>query len=218
MNRCKVLVKVILLFSAQVVCAENAEMIVPGNFSGGSLQGWEQEIFRGKTDYQLESLTDRKVVRAESSNSASGLYKKQRIDLWQTPYISWQWRVEQAIDPSDERLKAGDDYAARVYVVVSGGLAFWRTRAINYVWSAGQAKGAVWSNAYAGDNVKMMSLRDKQDETATWQQEKRNVREDFQRLFGEDVHYIDAIALMTDSDDSKGRAIAYYGDIIFSAE
>lgn len=218
MNRCEVLVKVILLFSAQVVCAENIEMIVPGNFSGGSLQGWEQKSFRGKTHYQLELLSDRKVLRAESSDSASGLYKKQRIDLWKTPYISWQWRVEQTIDPSDERLKAGDDYAARVYVVVSGGLAFWRTRAINYVWSAGQAKGAVWSNAYAGDNVKMMSLRDKQDKTANWQQEKRNIREDFQRLFGEDVHYIDAIALMTDSDDSKGRAIAYYGDIIFSAE
>ncbi|MDZ4154108.1 DUF3047 domain-containing protein, partial [Methylicorpusculum sp.] len=34
--------------------------------------------------------------------------------------------------------------------------------------------------------------------------------------FGEDIRYIDAVAIMSDSDDSQGKVTAYYGDIYFS--
>ena len=38
----------------------------------------------------------------------------------------------------DESTKDRDDYAARLYLVKSGGILIWRTKAVNYVWSSGK--------------------------------------------------------------------------------
>jgi hypothetical protein len=51
-----------------------------------------------------------------------------------------------------------------------------------------------------------------------WVSHKRNVRADLKEQFGEDILSIDAVALMTDTDNSGGRAQTFYGDIWFSAE
>ena len=41
---------------------------------------------------------------------------------------------------------------------------------------------------------------------------------DLQKLFGEDLSYIDAVALMSDTDNSGGQVFAFYGDIWFSKD
>ena len=51
-----------------------------------------------------------------------------------------------------------------------------------------------------------------------WQHYKRNVREDLRRLIGKDIRYIDAVAIMTDSDNSGKKATGYYGDIFFTSD
>ena len=119
---------------------------------------------------------------------------------------------------TDETVKSGDDYAARVYVVVSGGLLPWRTRAVTYVWASGAARGDSWENAFAGKNVQMLALRDRRDRLSTWYAEKRNVYQDLKQLFGAEIQFIDAVAVMTDTDNSDGHASAFYGDIYFSKE
>ncbi|WP_305910158.1 DUF3047 domain-containing protein [Methylomarinum sp. Ch1-1] len=192
------------------------EKVEVGRFSAGDLSGWESKRFEGDTRYRLIDIDGLSVLKAESQASASGLYKKQRIDLFKTPYLNWRWRIMRRLSKRDELEKSGDDYVARVYVVVSGGWAFWKTRAINYVWSGNQAKGMVWPNAFAGDHAMMMALRDRRDSVAVWYRERRNVLEDLQRLFGERIRYVDAVALMTDSDNGGGQAESLYGDIYFS--
>jgi hypothetical protein len=104
-------------------------------------------------------------------------------------------------------------------VVVNGGAAFWQTKALNYVWSSTSPVGKVWPNAYAGANGKMtmIALRSSTDKTGTWYSEKRNILDDLKHQFGEDIQYIDAVAIMSDSDDSQGKVTAYYGDIYFSS-
>jgi len=191
--------------------------LMVGSFSSGTLAGWESKEFKGETRYRLTDLAGETVLKAESNGTASGLVKKQRIDLQKTPFINWHWRIEKRLGALNEQAKTGDDYAARVYVVISGGWAFWRTRAINYVWAQSSPKGKVWPNAFAGDHAMMLALRSSGDETHTWYTEKRNVRDDLKRQFGEDIRYIDAVALMTDTDNSQGRATSFYGDIFFSS-
>ena len=51
-----------------------------------------------------------------------------------------------------------------------------------------------------------------------WVEERRNVRADFRALFGKDIRYVDAVAIMSDTDNSGGAALAYYGDITFTSE
>ncbi|MGR8980911.1 MAG: DUF3047 domain-containing protein [Gammaproteobacteria bacterium] len=203
-------------FSGGAGAADDRLMV--GAFSSGTLSHWESKAFKGETCYRLIDLAGEKVLKAESNGTASGLVKKQRIDLDMTPYLNWRWRIDERLGALNEQAKSGDDYAARVYVVVSGGWAFWRTRAINYVWAQTSPKGKIWPNAFAGDHAVMIALRSSGDAAHTWFHEKRNVRDDLKRQFGEDIRYLDAVAIMTDTDNAGGRALSYYGDIFFSSK
>jgi hypothetical protein len=195
------------------------KLYVPvGEFSEGRLDGWQSKAFKGKTDYRLVADEGRTVLRAVSEGQASGLYREMVIDLDQTPYLNWSWRVDGTLGRVNERSKGGDDYPARLYVIVGGGLAFWQTRSVNYVWSSAARQGDSWANAFAGDQVRMVAVRSGNRETGRWLREKRNVREDLQRFFGAAIHRIDAVAVMSDTDNSGGRAVAYYGDIFFTDE
>lgn len=196
--------------------AVQAQELVVGAFSRGELDSWKEKVFSGKTGYAIVELPTGKALRATSTAAASGLFKEITVDLEQTPYLHWSWRIGSTFKGNDERSKAGDDYPARVYVVVSGGLLFWRTRAVNYVWSSHQAEGAEWPNAFT-DNARMVAVRSGVADVGRWVQERRNVREDLRRLFGEDISHIHAVAVMTDSDNTGQAAMAEYGDIYFSA-
>jgi len=207
---------ILLTINSLIYAEPTEEKFMLGAFSTGSLEQWESKQFKNQTLYQLVELDGSRVLKADSNNSASGLFKTQRIDLQQTPVLNWRWRIENRLETRNEQIKTGDDYAARVYVVISGGLAFWQTKAINYVWANASAKGAVWQNAYAGKNAVMIAMRSAADPTGTWFSEKRDVLADLKQHFSEDVRYIDAVAIMTDTDDSKGKATSYYGDIYFS--
>lgn len=201
------------------VCALALTDAIPvGDFSTSGLDGWEEKSFNGHTMYQLTPLDGKTVLAADSHDSASGLYRKQRVDIREYPYLNWRWRIESRLAVTDETTKAGDDYAVRVYVVVDGGIFFWRTKAISYVWAEASARGDVWPNAFAGKSAMMLALRDRRDNLSTWYTEKRNIYQDLQQLFGRDFKRIDAVAIMTDTDNSHGEAKAYYGDIYFSRE
>jgi hypothetical protein len=205
-----------LILSTAIRAELTAEKLMIGYFSSGSLDHWEAKEFKGQTKYQLADSAESRVLKAESAGSASGLFKEQRIDLQKTPVMNWSWRIENRLGNINEQTKSGDDYAARIYVVVSGGLTFWRTKAINYVWASTSPKGKIWPNAFAGDHAMMIALRSSSDQTGTWYTEKRNILADLKQQFGEDIRYIDAVAIMTDTDNAQGEVTAYYGDIYFS--
>jgi Protein of unknown function (DUF3047) len=197
--------------------ASGAGRVVVGDFSAGDLTGWEPEVFHGKTAYDLVRLNGQTVLRAQSDKSASGLVRRVRIDLVRTPVLHWRWRVENVLRGVDERTKAGDDYPARVYVIFSGGLFFWNTRAINYVWSNNQPAGTVWPNAFTA-GAQMVAVESGTERVGRWVEERRNVREDFARYFGNEADTVDAVALMTDTDNSGQSAVSYYGNMYFAAE
>ncbi len=194
-----------------------ADRVYVGIFSKGDLIGWQAKSFAGNTLYQLQDDAGRLALRAISDNAASGLFRETKADLDRTPYLHWSWKVENLLAGGDEQSKSGDDYPARVYVVFSGGLFFWRTRAINYVWSSNQPVGSEWPNAFTG-NAKMVAVRGGPAGIGQWLSERRNVKADYWRLFGEEPGEIAAISLMTDTDNTGARAEAWYGDIWFDSE
>ena len=194
-----------------------AERVIVGNFSTGDLNGWEPKSFKGETHYTLTDNRGNKVLKAESNNSASGMVREIKIDLKQTPFLHWSWKTEDVFEDVNERTKEGDDYPARVYVVFSGGLFFWKTRAINYVWSSNQPLGSSWPNAFTS-NARMIAVESGNAKTGEWINERRNVLADFRQLFHEEPGSVDAIAIMTDTDNSGQSAISWYGDIWFSSK
>jgi len=181
------------------------------------INAWEKQVFSGVTSYELHEIDGRQVLKAISKQSASGLVREIEVDLTKTPYMNWSWKVDSILSDVEETKKSGDDYAARVYVVISDGFFFWQTRALSYVWASKQAKGSSWPNAFTG-KATMVAVESGEDSVGEWVEEKRNVLDDINNLLGIDATRIDAVAIMTDTDNSRQSATAYYGDIFFTSE
>lgn len=184
------------------------EIYVPGH------PGWKEKEFAGRTVYTPQR--QEKLLLAESNGTASGLFFEKSIDLRDTPWLNWSWKVENVLQGINEREKGGDDYPARIYVVAKGGLAFWKTRALTYVWASSEPRGSMWPNAFTS-NAHMIAVRSGAGEVGGMKVEKRNIREDWMLAFGEDIEEIDAVAIMTDTDNSGQWARAWYGQPWFSA-
>jgi len=198
--------------------------------------GWERMSF-GKIDtetsYALVRDDSSVVLRAASKGGASGVARKRRVDPSQFPVLEWRWRVSKestVLDKGDARTKAGDDFAARVFVTFDYDHGFTGrlkrralkalgyedvpSRALNYVWANKADVGTVFPNANT-DWVMMMPLQSGTERAGEWVVERRNVVEDYRRVFGEDPPAITGVAIMTDTDDTDTKAIAYYGDVTF---
>lgn len=188
------------------------------SFEADSLKHWETRSFAGETDYSIVELDDQHVLRAQSKMSASAIALELPVDITQTPYLNWRWRVENTFGlEHDEQSKDGDDYPARLYVVVSDGYQPWEVIALNYVWSSNQSVGTTWSSAWT-NKAKMIAVESGDSSAGQWVVEKRNLLEDFHALFDRDVTTIKAVAIMVDSDNHGGSATSYFGDIFFSTE
>ncbi len=197
----------------------NATTLHMGEFSKGSLSGWEEKEFEGETQYSFifDEQIKQRVLKAESNQGASGLFREQRIDLGKTPYLNWSWKTSSFFPNINENEKAGDDFIARIYVVVDGGYFFWKTIALNYVWSSSHNTGEKWDNPFT-PNATMVAVESGKNKLGVWQHYKRNIKEDLKNIVGKDEQYIDAIAVMTDTDNAGLSATTYFGDIFFTSE
>ena len=186
------------------------------DFESGDLSGWREKQFLGKTNYMIGRNEGRNALVAISTASASGLYKTIKIDLEATPYLNWSWKTENTLTGINELTKAGDDYCARVYVLFKHTIFFWSLRSITYVWSSHQPVEASWPNAYTRNAI-TVAVQSGSKNVGRWVSQKRHVKSDYRRLFGKTVQTADGIALMTDTDNSRQSATAYYGNIFFTS-
>nr|WP_159063865.1 DUF3047 domain-containing protein [Thaumasiovibrio occultus] len=186
----------------------SAPLLATMEFSPSAILQWEAKAFAGETDYRLHG----EHILAQSNGSASGLFYENTIDLNATPVLHWRWKPVDFPKVTDERVKGGDDFALRIYVVARTGWGPWNVKAITYVWSQTQRSGYAWDNPFAGDKVKMVALRDSSD-TPDWTTESRNIQQDFMRYFDLEVSEISAIAIMTDGDNSGSVATGLYSGL-----
>ena len=210
----RILLQVLFLVIAST--SVRADELAISRFSTEGLAGWESKVFEGVTDYSLVKESGRTVIKAHSKVSASGMIKEVKLDPKRYRYLKWSWKVAATIPGGDEHTKAGDDYAARVYVVFPGRF-FWQTRAINYIWANRLAKGASLPNAYTA-NAQMVAVESGPERVGQWVSEERDILADYRRLFGEEPRTIGAIAIMTDTDNTGSEATAWYGEISISTD
>ena len=169
------------------------------------------------TTYTIGKNDKGNYIKAVADSSASGLGKKVKINLNVTPIINITWKVEKDLSGIDEQTKKGHDYAARVFVIKKTGATPLSNRAINYVFSSNSSVGSNWPSPYTKksiDNVLSTTLESMNE----WVTVKANVKEDFKKFHNLDVKELDGVAIMTDTDNSKMKAITYYQNIYFSAE
>jgi len=191
-----------------------AEEIPVSRFATEGLTGWEAKSFKGMTEYHLIQEEGRPVVKASSHGTASGLIREIRFQPSKYRYLRWSWKIAGTVKGGDERTRRGDDYAARLYVVFPGRY-FWQTMAINYIWANKLPQGKSAQNAFTS-HAQMIAVESGNEKAGQWLTEERDLLADYRALFGTDPPEAEAIAIMTDTDNTGGTAEAWYGEIILS--
>jgi hypothetical protein len=169
-----------------------------------------------KTFYTIGSNENGNFLKAVANNAASGLGKEVKIDLNKTPFINITWKIEKDLDGIKENTKKGHDFAARVFAVKKTGATPLSNRAINYVFSSNSDVGMSWPSPYTKKSIDNV-LASTKNNFNKWITVKANVKEDFKKFHDLDVDELDGLAIMSDTDNSKKEAIAYYQNIYFSA-
>ena len=173
--------------------------------------------YKGETTWTFGSNENGNFIKAEAEGMGSGLGKEVLIDLSKTPIINITWKVEKDLSGILENSKKGHDYAARVFVIKKTGSTALSNRAINYVFSSNNDVGKNWPSPYTKKSIDYVLSSTKND-LNTWVTVKANVKEDFMELHGIEVLDISGVAIMTDTDNSKLKAVSFYQNIYFSDE
>ena len=170
-----------------------------------------------KTIYTVGLNENGSFYKAVADNAASGLGKEVKIDLNKTPFINITWKIEKDLPDIKENTKKGHDFAARVFAVKKTGATPLSNRAINYVFSSNNEVGFNSPSPYTKKSIDNV-LASTKNNLNKWITVKANVKEDFKRFHDLNVDELDGLAIMSDTDNSKMKAIAYYQNIYFSAE
>jgi len=230
-----------LLAGSGLTYAQSPGQLEAGMFSStrpgeGLPLGWQPLTFsriERHTEYSLVEEAGTVVVRAVSDQSASGLTRELSFDPAEYPFIQWRWKVNNILRKGDVSSKDGDDYPARIYIsfafdpdragylerlaheaasLVRGHEVPYR--AISYIWGSNSPAGTMIANAYT-DRVMMFVVQGGTGKVQQWITEERNVYEDYKQAFGEEPTRVSGVAIMTDTDNTRESAVAWYGDIVF---
>ena len=213
----KLLIKILTIFLLTISLTIASEKNV-FDFTNTELSKLKVRKVRGadnKTIYTVGSNENGNFLKAIAENAASGLGKEIKIDLNKTPFINITWKIEKDLSGIKENTKKGHDYAARVFVIKKTGATPLSNRAINYVFSSNSNIKDNWPSPYTKKSIDNV-LSTTKINMNEWVTVKANVKDDFKKFHDLNVDELDGIAIMSDTDNSKLKVIAYYQNIYFS--
>ena len=215
--------KLLLKIFVFVFIANNtslADEVKVFDFTESELSKLEVRKVRGadnKTTYTVGTDEKGNFLKSVAENAASGLGKEIKIDLNKTPFINITWKIEKDLSGIKENTKKGHDFAARIFAVKKTGATPLSNRAINYVFSSNSDVGLNWPSPYTKKSIDYV-LSTTKENLNEWVTVKSNVKEDFKKFHNLDVNELDGLAVMSDTDNSKMKSIAYFQNIYFSTE
>ena len=207
-------VKIFILFLS-LFSYSNAEIVNVFKFTDEELKNLKVRKIKKETSYTTGNNENGNFLKAVSEGTASGLGKEILINLNKTPFINITWKVEKDLNVIDEKSKKAHDYAARVFVVKKTGATALSNRAINYVFSSNESINDSWSSPFTKKSIDYVLSTTKKN-LNTWVTVKANVKKHFKKLHNLDVDELNGVAIMSDTDNSKMKAISYFQNIYFS--
>ena len=175
------------------------------------------------------------VLEGIADNAGGALIHRFDGSARATPILRFQWKVGNVVARSDPTTKAGDDYAARIYVTFAYDPARATVRekaensvahmlygetpphaALSYVFTHKVPRDTIVTSPYT-QRVKKLVVDDDPASVGKWRQFERNIYDDYRRAFNEEPTRISGIALMVDTDNTGERARSRFGDITLRA-
>ncbi len=201
--------------------------------SASAALGWHDLALPGKasTLYSFTTEQGRPVVLAESLGSASMLRRTVRVEPASLGRVKFSWRVPSLIETADLTDRDASDSPVRLILAFDGDharltlrnrLMFDLAHAVTgeappyatlmYVWDN---KAPMESVIHSGrtDRIRKIVLESGKSNLGGWRHYERDIAEDYRKTFGEDPGPLIAVGLMTDSDNTRSRAKAWYGEV-----
>ena len=179
---------------------------------------WKEQTW-GKPAYDLEIVLDNGQpvlhLRSKGDNSTISRDFRASVDLNETPILEWRWKVITLPTGGNACQKSTDDEAAQVYVAWLRSPEAVRSRIIGYVWDSTAPAGTICKSQKTS-TVTYVVLRSGSDELGKWITERRNVVEDFRKIYGEAPESPTALSLAIDSDDTRSSAESFIGPTAFT--
>jgi hypothetical protein len=196
-------------------------------------QGWHLHLLPGKrpTHYKLDQHEGRNVVLATSERAVSLFRKNERIEPDQLGALHFSWKVPQLISGADLAQRDKADSPARLVLAFDGDRSTFSMKnsmlselsqaltgepmpyaTLMYVWSNTEPLNTVLKDPNT-DRIRKLVVASGASQLNQWLYVERDVRADFMKAFGEAPGAVLSIGLMTDTDNTRSSAKAYYGPV-----
>jgi hypothetical protein len=194
---------------------------------------WHHYKLPGKqaTQFEYARKDGRDALAVKAESSASMLRRKLRIAPAELGSVRFSWKVPQLIADADMATRDGDDSPVRIILAFEGDRARLSAKdsmlselalaltgeempyaTLMYVWCNKREPGSVITSARTG-RVRAIVMESGARKLDQWLDYERNIRADYQRAFGEAPGALIGIAIMTDSDNTRSTARAWYGPV-----
>jgi hypothetical protein len=195
-----------------------ADRVPPRLPAEGVPSGWTTKEFVGRASVELVRDENRMALRLRSEQTSFALYRDVVVDLHEFPFLSWSWKVVELPDGGDVRERARDDQAAQLYVIFPRWPSPLRSSdVLGYVWDTRAPVGTRVTSTQAS-NVKVIVVASGSAHRGVWRLEQRAIAQDYVALFGRQPPRVGRVAVMIDTNDTRGAAEALVGDIAFARE
>jgi hypothetical protein len=183
---------------------------IPDGWLGGQTWGLPQH------DLTIEDNEGHRVLHLKSKIESSAIRRdiRGRVNLKETPILEWTWKVITLPKNGDCRKKATDDQAAQLYIVWPRFPEAVRSQIIGYIWDSTAPAGSIVKSEKTS-TVTYVVMRSGTAEAGKWITERRNVVEDYQKIYGAQPDNPGYISVAIDSDDTVSSAESVFGAIRF---
>lgn len=179
--------------------------------------GWKGQQW-GSPAYDMTVVEEggKKVLHLKSKDEGSTISKevKGKVNLKETPLLEWSWKMVALPKGGNSCVKATDDQAGQVFVMWPRFPEQVRSRIIGYVWDTTQPVGTICKSEKTG-MVTYVVVRSGPAEVGKWFTERRNVREDFKKIYDEEADNPGAVSISIDSNDTHSFSESFVGPIAF---
>ena len=197
------------------------------------IAGWQQVQLPGKnpTQYVLQLRDGRAAVHARAESAVSFLRQPLRIPAQELGVLEFAWQVPALLPGADVGQRHSDDSPARMVLVFDGDRSSFSAQnamlselsqaltgeplpyaTLMYVWCNQRPVGTVVHNPRT-DRIRKIVVASGPQQLNQWLHLRRDIRADFERAFGEAPGTLLGVGVMTDSDNTRSAAQAWYGEI-----
>ncbi|MBN2539418.1 MAG: DUF3047 domain-containing protein, partial [Deltaproteobacteria bacterium] len=220
----------VITLSGAVIAGEDSSLTVAGfdseKMDKGAPSGWELVDKKGVPNLVLESIDNRYALHMKSNSKSSfGIQKEMAVTIKEYPFLNWEWKVATLPVGADVRNADTDDQSIQVYVAFkpTGWPAKLNTPVIGYIWGVECPKDTVVTSQQPFlDKVRYVVLRNKEDALNTWCSEKRNLKDDYEKLFpdidGGQPRDIEGVTFYINSQNTKSEAESWIYNVRFSRD